>query len=103
MKAIIILKCEGRQDKGFHFCSGVENEILDLEKIEATENYIALIKYLDGVTKIFNEPCFKSHVISNTMYKLFEMGFIDEVKYKCFSYFYEMHKRCGVYIKVSLK
>lgn len=96
MKAVIILKCEGRQDDGFRFCSGVQNIILDLEKIENTEQYVGLIKYLDGVTKIFNGPCLTPHIISNALYKLYEMEYITEKMYKYFAYFYEMHKRCGL-------
>jgi hypothetical protein len=103
MKAIITLKCEGRQDKGFRFCSGVENEILDLEKIEIKENYIDLIKYIDRVTGIFDGPCFKLQVISNAIYKMFEMGFIDDLTYKYFSHFYEMHKKCGLILLAKAK
>jgi hypothetical protein len=44
MKAFLILSCEGRQDDGFHFCNGVENIILDLEKVEASKDYVNLIK-----------------------------------------------------------
>jgi hypothetical protein len=57
MKALLVLKCEGRIDDGFRMCSGVENVILDLEKIELTINYKDLIKYLDSVVKLFDGPC----------------------------------------------
>ena len=103
MKAQIILGCEGHQDEGFYFCSGVSNNILDLEKVIGTSNYLDLIKYLDGVPKLFDSPCFKSHIISNTIYKIYEMGYIDDKKYKYISYFYNMHKRCGLFLKILPK
>lgn len=96
MKAILILKCEGHQLNGFKFCVGVENVILDLEKIEATTNYVNLIKYLDGVSKVFDKPCVNNNIISNTLFKIYEMGYADEKTYKYFSHFWNMHKRCGL-------
>lgn len=103
MKAHIVLGCEGRQDEGFHFCSGVTNNILDLESISFTDNYLNLIKYLDGVPKLFDNPCFKTHIISNTIYKIYEMGYIDDKKYKYIAHFYEMHKRCGLMMSIIPK
>jgi hypothetical protein len=103
MKAHMILGCEGRQDEGFHFCSGVSNIIIDLENIIASENYLELIQYLDNVPKIFDNPCFKSHIISNTIYKIYELGYISDKKYKYISHFYEMHKRCGLILYCSIK
>ena len=103
MKAILTLGCEGRQDEGFHFCSGVSNVVIDLESISHTENFKNLILYLDKVPKIFDNPCLTSHIISNTIYKIYEMGYLTEIKYKYIAYFYDMHKRCGLILKVSLK
>ena len=42
MKAKLILKCEGRQDEGFNFCSGVSNIIIDLEKIEKHKHLLVI-------------------------------------------------------------
>lgn len=103
MKAVIILKCDGRQDNGFYYCVGVENIILDLENIEHTEKYLYLIQYLDKVAKIFDGPCLKAHVISNALFKLQEMGYISEIMYKYFAYFFEMHKRCGLVLMAMPK
>ena len=103
MKAVIILKCEGRQDDGFRFCGGVDNIILDLEKAEQTEDYLKIINYLDKVTKIFDGPCLKPYVISNAVCKMQEMGYITEKMSKYFAYFFEMHKRCGLILEAQLK
>lgn len=103
MKAIIILGCEGYQENGFHFCNKVENVVLDLETTENTDNYYDLIQYLDRVVKVFEEPCNKSHIISNAMYKFFEFGYIDEKKHYHLAYFYDMHKRCGLIMSIFLK
>ena len=103
MKANIILKCDGRQDDGFYFCSGATNIILDLEKVEASENYINLIKYLDGVIKIFDGPCSRLGVISNALYKIYEMGYMTDKVHKYIAHFYEMHQRCGITLLCEIK
>ena len=103
MKALLILKCEGRIDDGFRMCSGVENIILDLEKIELTANYKDLIKYLDSVVKLFDSPCVKQNIISNALYKLFELGYASEKESKLFSYFWGIHKICGLILCVKIK
>lgn len=99
MKALVILGCEGRQDDLFRFCNGVDNIIIDLENINASPNFKELIKYLDTNTKIFDGPCFNNNIISNTLYKIYDMGYMDEKRYKYIFYFYEMHKRCGLILK----
>ena len=96
MKAVIVLGCEGHQVNGFEFCNGVKNIILDLEAIRATENYIRLIKYLDETVKIFDASCVKSHIVSNAIYKMYEMGYINETMNKYIAHFYDLHKRCGI-------
>ena len=103
MKATITLQCEGRIDDGFRFCAGVENIILDLEKIKHTDNYVGLIKYLDKVPKIFDEPCFNSNIIANTIYKIYDMGYIPDVKYKFITHFYTFHNRCGLCLRAVPK
>lgn len=103
MKAVILLICEGREDNGFRFCSGVENLILDLDGLETTENYLALIEYLNKVPKVFDRPCCKSHAVSNAIYKLWEMGYIDDELYKRVGDFYKFHHRCGLILKAKPK
>jgi len=103
MKASLVLKCEGHQLDGFIFCSGTANTILDLEKIEATANYVALIKYLDNVAKLFDGPSVSMNIISNAVFKIYEMGYISEKTYKYFSYYWEAHKRCGIILEIVLK
>jgi len=88
---------------GFHFCSGVENIILDLEKIEASPKYVDLIKYLDSVVKVFDGPCASNNIIGNALFKIYEMGYVDEKTHKFFSYFWDMHKRCGLILVAQLK
>jgi len=95
MKANLYLGCEGLIINNFCFCRGVKTCILDLETITGT-NKFDLIKYLDSTVKIFNGPCNKLNLISNAMYKLYEMQLINEATYKNISYFYNMHKRCGI-------
>lgn len=103
MKAVIILSCEGRQDNGFKFCSGVQNTILDLDGLEVTENYLDLIKYLDNVSGIFDKPCCKSHIVTNTVYKMHEFGYIDKEKYARLADFYKFHNRCGLILSARPK
>ena len=99
MKALLILRCDGRQDKDFRFCNGVDNIVLDLETINASSNFTDLIKYLDRVTNIFSEPCFNMNVIMNSLYKIYDYGYLTEEKYKFVKYFYDMHKICGISLK----
>ena len=103
MKAVVILSCEGRQDNGFKFCSGVQNIVLNLEGLEVTENYLDLIKYLDNVPKIFDSPCCKSNVVTNALYKIYEMGYIDNEKYARVADFYKFHNRCGLILSAKPK
>lgn len=103
MKALVILGCEGYQQNGFHFCHKVENVILDLEKIERTENYFDLIKYLDNVVKLFEQPCGKQHFVSNAIYKFYEMSYIGEQTHQYIAHFYEMHKRCNLILSCVVK
>jgi hypothetical protein len=95
MKVLIILRCEGRQNKNFKFCSGVENIILDLEKISSTKDYINLVKYIDSVSHLFDGPCFKNNIITNTIYKIYEMGYLTQEQYENIYVFYNMHYKCG--------
>lgn len=103
MKAKLVLNCDGRTDNGFRFCSGVANTILDLERIAHTDNYTGLIKYLDKVPKIFDGPCFNNNIITNTIYKIYELGYIDDVKYKYITQFYTFHGRCGLILRCEVK
>lgn len=96
MKAVILLRCEGREDKGFRFCSGVENLVVDLEDLETTENYVSLIEYLNTVPKVFDKPCCKSHVVSSAICKIWEMGYIEDELYQRIADFYKFHQRCGL-------
>lgn len=95
--------CEGRKDNGFRFCSGVSNTVLDLEGLEYKENYLNLIKYLDQVSGIFDAPCCKTHIITNTIYKMYEMDFIDEELYLRITDFYKFHHRCGLILQILPK
>ena len=103
MKAVIVLGCEGHQVNGFEFCYGVKNIILDLEAIRATENYIRLIKYLDETVKIFDASCVKSHIVSNAIYKMYELGFIDDGLYARISNFSKFHGQCGLILELEPK
>lgn len=103
MKCIITLSCEGRQDNGFRFCSGVENIILDLDGLEVTDNYLEIIEYLDNVTGIFDSPCCKSSVITNSIYKMYELNYLNEEIYTRVTDFYRFHNRCGLILKGKVK
>ena len=99
MKFTINLSCEGRQENGFKFCSGAENTILDLDEIINSEDYLKMLDYLDKVTKVFNKPCYTSNIISNALYKMYELNYFSEEQYKNISYFYRMHEVCGLILK----
>jgi len=103
MKALIILGCEGHNQHGLCFCNGAENVVLDLETIERSDRYFDIIKYLDNVVKIFEQPCNKPHMISNAMYKFYEFEYIEEELNKHLAYFYKMHRRCGLILYAKPK
>jgi len=103
MRAFLILACDGRECDNFKFCSGVKNIILDLEKVFPQDKYIYLIKYLDSVVKIFDSKCFITGVITNALYKFYEIGVIDDSVYKNISDFIKIHARCGLILYVQPK
>lgn len=103
MKAVLVLACEGRTEGGFVFCRGVENVILDLEPIRARDDFKQLIQYLDSVPKIFDAPCCRSGIITNTIYKIYDMGFIDQDLYDKIGFFYKQHLYDGMVLFVRPK
>jgi len=103
MKAEIILKCDGRTEKGLVFCSGVENVILDLEAVKAHENYTKLLEYLNNIARIFEAPCFKQNTISNTLHKIYEFGFLEEGRYNHIFRLVYLHRPCGLSLLARLK
>lgn len=103
MKAVLTLSCEGKQMGGLVFCQGVKNTILDLEKKIYSPNYLALVEYMDKIAKLFEGPCFKNNVVSNALYKIYELEFIDEEYYKYITHFCQMHRGCVVILKLEPK
>ena len=103
MKAQLILRCDGRQQDGFNFCSGASNVIIDLDGLEWKTDYLTLIKYLAEVAKLFNGPSFNNSVISNTLYKAYALGFIEDQVYQYISHFYQLHLRCGLILEIVPK
>ena len=98
-----MLRCEGYQVNGFHFCGIVKNEILNLEPLINTDNYFELIKYLDSVANLFDNECNVASKITNVIYKLYQLEYLDEKFYESLGYFYNMHRRCGMvlYLKIN--
>lgn len=103
MKASLIIGCEGRTDNGFQFCAGVSNIVIDFETITHTENYKMFIQYLDRVPKIFDGVCCNQNIITNTIYKAYEFGYISEQRYKQIANFYKFHTYCGMVLEVKPK
>lgn len=103
MKAVILLGCDGRQDNSFVFCRGIRNIILDLEKRQLAENFPELIEYIEKVPKLFSASCCNTNVIMNTLYKMHELGFLNETQYKYTTLFVQMHKACGLVLKIYKK
>ena len=103
VRAILKLFCEGRTDDGFRFCSGVENTIVDLEDAEYTEDYDKLMEYLGETIKIFERPCVNNNIITNAIYKIYTMGYIEDKLYLRIADFYKFHLRCGLILKAVFK
>lgn len=99
----MILSCDGRQDNGFSFCTGTQNIILDFEKIIHTNNYEDLIKYLDSTSKLFEGICFNGNIIINTIYKIFELEYINEIFYKQIINYFQWHRQCGICLRLESK
>lgn len=96
MQANLVLECEGFRQGQFCFCAGVKNTIMDLESIKYKDNYFDTILYLDKVSNIFNNKCNNYNIITNTIYKMYQLEHIEDDRYKAISYFYKMHERCGL-------
>jgi hypothetical protein len=103
MNAVLIMGCDGRTDDSFQFCSGIRNVILDFSKTTHTANYRTLIEYIDCTSKLFEGPCFSGNVIMNTVYKLYELGYVSEELYARITHAFQWHKRCGVYLMIEAK
>lgn len=103
MEALLFLRCEGFEKDDFKFCSGVENMILDLQKIEHTEKYIELIQYIDKIPKLFEKPCVNQNIVSNLLFKLYELEYADDKAHKNFALFLENHRRCGIIADIRIK
>ena len=101
MKAVILLGCDGRQDNGFVLCRGVNNIVLNLDKRQYSENYAQLSEYIEKVAKLFNGPCCATNIIVNALYKFYELGFLNELQYKYITLFVQMHKTCGLVLKLE--
>ena len=102
MQAILILGCNGYTNQEFVFCKGVENLIVDLDKIKHTQNYIKMIEYLDHI-KLFEKTCINANVVSSCMYKIYEFGYITEIQYKLICDFIKQHLRCCLKLELRLK
>ena len=103
MKVLLVLACDGVIEEDFTICPGVENTILDLEKVARTKNYKDLVSYLDKVPKLFEEPCIcKTNIITNTMYKVHELGYISERRYNVISHFIKAHFKHGLILKLDV-
>lgn len=103
MNALLVLKCEGYQQNGFYLCHSVKNTILDLQDIVNSDNYYEIIQYLDNVVKIFDGLCNKYNIITNAIYKLYQLGFIDDELYQNISYFYKVHAKCSLILECEVK
>ena len=103
MKACVVFECEGRSDSGFQYCSGVSNVVLDLEKIPNREVYLQVVQYLDKVPKLFDRPNCNVAQITNTLYKIYDMGLMDERLYERIGHFIKHHSYCGLILKVKPK
>lgn len=103
MKAEIVLKCDGRIEDGFIFCSGVENVILDLEAAETNEKYLDLLDYLGKIVGIFHKSIIDTNIIGNVFYKMFEWEFISEKKYNNLFKLFHTHKMCGLLMIARIK
>ena len=102
MDAELHVGCEGYINEGFTFCKSIQNLLLDLSKIKHTDNYLTLIKYLDHI-KLFEKPCINSNVVLSCMYKVYELGYITENKYKLVCAFCQQHLRCCLKLELKAK
>lgn len=103
MKAELIIACDGKTNDGFILCAGVSNVILDFESTQHLSCYHELINYFDINTGLFNGPCFSLNKITNALYKIFDLGVITKKQYSVLIQFFQMHKQCGIYLKIHPK
>jgi len=103
MKATLKLSCDGVIDNDFIICESVVNVILDLERAASTKNYSDLITYLDKVPKLFDGPCIcKTNTITNTIYKIYELGYVSDAKYRAISHFINLHFKHGMILRIDI-
>ncbi len=97
----VFLGCDGRTDKGFVFCVGASNMILDLALRQQSENYPQLMEYVERVARLFIKPRCEYNVIVNTVYKFFDLGYINDLQYKYITLFIQQHKACGLVLRIE--
>ena len=103
---LLILGCFGLIEEGFTHCSSCENKILKIN--QSIQNYPQIIEYLDSC-RLFDKPLYDTNggknVIQNihikyslnNLKKIWHQKEIDN-----YEKFITSHKRCGLYLKLSL-
>jgi hypothetical protein len=104
MNAYILLGCNGFTDSSsFKYCSSALNPIVDLSMLEPGDQD-KVSNFLDNACGLFDAPCYdynKCINIVNFLYRQFSI--IDEDGLHRIQGFLKMHKRCGLYIMLTLK
>lgn len=105
-KLYLILGCFGHQEDDFVNCLGVENRILWIA--EHLSGYPKMMDYLDQC-RLFEKPTFDFNAIRHILFNLkdrFEQihkPLWKEKKFTNLERFTIEHRKCGIYLKLSLE
>jgi len=99
----LVLGCFGRKEDNFELCPGVENRIL---KLDDSLVYIDEIwDYLEAV-KLLDKPVINLNAIRNIVFRMQDKydqkirKLWSEKEFHMIERFINMHKQCGLYMKL---
>lgn len=104
LKACLVLGCNGLRHQNFCLCTGVENNIIDLEKIDDKDDYKKLLDFFDNACNLFDSAMNDYNKCVNTLSLLYKSyNSYDQKTLNNVQAFIKTHKDCGIWISLILK
>jgi len=103
MRIVLEIGCWGRKHDRFTFCSGTNNELLDLST--PTQRNIDIAEYLDKSSEIFTKPIYNNvHTfVWNIQEKFSTKGkpVFSKNEFDIIEKFCIAHAKCGLYLRIE--
>jgi hypothetical protein len=103
LRAYLVLGCNGLRHQDFCLCHGVQNRVLDLEKLDEG-NYNRILDFFDSACGLFNSVMNDHNKCVNTLSLLYRnYDAYDQKTLNNIQSFIKIHKDCGIWISLILK